>query len=150
KDQKNQANPINPTNGATDFERLAQIRRQGGREHFALFLRLRDPFDSNIFKLFADEIGSEVIAERQADYSEIRDAWQELERLAIGVNHNLLSKRLDNKEREGLLSILALAEAGDGSAIERYINERLDDVYGQNATLYVPATFTALRSWLAS
>ena len=145
-----QLDAVLSTEEAEQSQRTTVVQRHGGREHFALLLKSRDPLGSNAFKLFAQNIGADVIAERQADYTRIRDLLQELERIAIGVNHNLIARRLDDAERVRLLSLLARAEADAGQGFEKYINERLDEVYAENAALYVPATFAALRTWLAS
>jgi hypothetical protein len=124
------------------------FRKHGGREHFALLLKGTDLSKSEVFRVFAEKIGSQVIKERQAEYLKIRNAWQELERLSIGVNYDLLEKRLDHKQRVELSSALALNPVGKG--IDVYINKQLENLYSQSASLFVPAAFAALREWLGS
>jgi hypothetical protein len=122
--------------------------RQGAREHFALMLKGGRAWNSDAFNVFAKHIKQGVIAERQSDYLKIRSAWQELERVAIGVNPHLLETRLADDQRTELLS--ALKAVPDGKGIDTYINKRLEILYSRSASMFVPAAFAAVREWLGA
>jgi len=116
--------------------------RHGAREHFALLLKDKDALAHPLIKGFTRNVVSKII-ERKQDHLQIRDKWQELERLAIGINHHLIESRLSSEQSKRLRSMIA-----DGRGMEQYINETLDELYTHNATLYVPDIFRALKTWL--
>jgi hypothetical protein len=127
---------------STSRDEARRSARQRGREHFALLLKDKNALDHPLITLFTQNVVAKMAADRTQDHLGIRDRWQELERLAIGLS-DLIELRLDNEQRRRLKDMRA-----EGFGMESYINETLDELYSQNAALYVPDTIRALRRWL--
>jgi hypothetical protein len=123
------------------------LRRHGGREHLALLLKDKDPLESEAFRLFAQRVRDKVLGERKPDLSPIKKDWQDIERMAIGLYHKLITRRLDEEHRRQLRRFLAEPE---GEGIDTFINDHLNDLYYHGAMLYVPEAFDALRRWARS
>jgi hypothetical protein len=116
----------------------------GGREHFALLLQEQNPLKSAPFRLFTQKVREAVAADREPYLFSIRDEWQELERLAIGVNYNLIERRLNDECRKELREFLHESE---GSGIDAFIKKRLDEIYHYGAMRYVVGAFDVLRRY---
>jgi hypothetical protein len=116
--------------------------RQRGREHFALLLKDKNALDHPLIKVFTQDVVTKIAGDRTQHHLYIRDRWQELERLAIGLS-DLIKLRLDSHQRKRLTAMRA-----EGLGMESYINETLDELYSKNAALYIPDTIHALRRWL--
>jgi hypothetical protein len=72
-----------------------RMNRAAAREFFALLLKERDPLSSQSFLLFARNVERRIIDETRENYLLMRDKWQKLERMAVGVSHEQISKRVD-------------------------------------------------------
>ena len=141
-DQAPLAAPGRRSAGESGVMQSRALQRQGDAQHLALLLKGQDPLQSDAFKLFAKRVRDKVLNERKPDLSSIKNDWQDIERLAIGLYHELISRRLDEERRQQLRRFMA--EPG-GEGIDKFINGHLNDLYYYGAMLYVPEAFNALR-----
>src|SRR5262249_40120507 len=116
-----------------------------GREHFALLLKGKNPLQDAAFKLFAHRVRADTIGNREPDFSSIRDQWQELERLAIGVYHRLIQDRLNEEHRRELRECLA---EPTGRGVDAFINRRLREPDHYVPMNYIIGAFDALREFV--
>ena len=87
----------------------------GVKTQYGDYLELLVPLLGQRALLAVDNVlMSGTVAEGRSDYLKIRNAWQELERVAIGVNSHLLERRLADAQRTELLCALSAARDGEG------------------------------------
>lgn len=123
----------------------ALLRRHGGREHFALLLKQPDTLESQPMQVFTQRLDHKIFDEDQPhSHQELRRSWQQLERVAVGVNRSLVQLRLENEQRRQLIESL---KAPDAHGIDRFVNQQLHGLFHHGALLCVPETIQAIREW---
>jgi hypothetical protein len=127
----------------TDPPPQAAAQREG------LLLQLMQPGDllaNPAIAFFRDRLDDAWLQTQMSATRELRDAWLRLERVAIGANHLLVSRRLEQMQQAFAEIEVEPGAANIGDAVITYVQQLLDRIVANSIRVWFPLAVDFIRT----
>jgi hypothetical protein len=94
--------------------------------------------DDEQLRAFSSLISEKWLSGQRERMEEIRELWQEAQRVSIGSSYELVSGRLTNEQRELIVSTPSEAGERASSMLNAYVTRLLDRLLGDTLTVWLP------------
>jgi len=117
------------------------------REH--LLLRLsgsEDLAEDPIISYFTRHLGDDWMRSRSSEFAALRKDWRTVERMSIGANYHLVSRRLDRTQQQRADLIVDKGQMEVRNVLVSYLRQLLDRIVQSSTKLWFPLAAAFIKS----